>query len=102
PLLADFVAEVAVGMARSPVGLGREVYLAACSVGAPAWSRSLRSALQVRPGAYPVHKATAGGGCLASLASLRRFWAIAASVNSSWAPSRPRNRRRARLRIPFK
>jgi len=36
PLLADFVAEVAVGMARSPVGLGREVYLAACSVGAPA------------------------------------------------------------------
>jgi hypothetical protein len=35
-----------------------------------------------------------GGGRAISLASLRRFWAMAVSVNSNWAPRGPRNRRR--------
>jgi len=51
-----------------------------------------------RPDAYPTHAAAIGGGCAASLASLRRFWAIAASVNSSCAPRGPRNRRRPSFR----
>jgi hypothetical protein len=36
---------------------------------------------------YPSDVAAMGGGCAASLASLRRLWAIAASVNSSCAPA---------------
>jgi hypothetical protein len=43
-----------------------------------------------------------GGCCAASLASLRRFWAIAASVNSSCAPRGPRSRRRPSFRMRFK
>src|SRR5262249_17391017 len=48
---------------------------------------------------YAAHTAPAGGGRATSLASRRRFCAIAASVNSSCAPRGPRNRRRLNLRM---
>jgi hypothetical protein len=48
---------------------------------------------------YATHAATVGGGRATNLASLRRFCAIAASVNSNWAPHGPRNRSRPSLRI---
>jgi hypothetical protein len=35
---------------------------------------------------YAAQKTAADGGRMTSLASLRRFWAMAASVNSSCAP----------------
>ena len=48
------------------------------------------------------HGSRRGGGLATSLARRRRFWAMAASVNSNWAPRGPRNRsrpsRRMRLR----
>ena len=40
-----------------------------------------------------------GGGRMTSFASLRRFCAIAASVNSNWAPHGPRKRRRPSRKI---
>src|SRR5271155_1093321 len=43
-----------------------------------------------------------GGGRATSFASLRRFCAIAASVNSNWAARGPRNRRRPSRRMRFK
>jgi len=39
-------------------------------------------------------KGANGGGRATNLASLRRFCAIAANVNSNWAPHGPRNRNR--------
>ena len=51
---------------------------------------------------YAIHSAAAGGGRATSDASRRRFWAIAARTNSSWAPRGPRSRSRPSLRIRFK
>ena len=42
------------------------------------------------------------GGRAASLARRRRFWAIAANVNSNWAPRGPRNLRRPSRRMRFR
>ena len=52
--------------------------------------------------AYAAHKGASGGGRATNLASLRRFCAIAANVNSNWAPHGPRNRSRPSRRIRFK
>src|SRR5580765_4496758 len=81
-----------------------EPYLAACSVGSIGLEGILSPAMQLRPrpDAYPLHMAAAGGGCAASLASLRRFWAIAASVNSSCAALGPRSLRRSSFRMRFR
>ena len=54
------------------------------------------------PDAHATHAATAGGGRAISLASRRRFWAMAASVNSNWAPRGPRSRRRPSRRMRFR
>jgi hypothetical protein len=43
---------------------------------------------------YAKHASVTGGGRMRSFASLRRFCAIAAIVNSNWAPHGPRKRRR--------
>ena len=51
---------------------------------------------------FALHVATAGGGRGISLARRRRFWAIAASVNSNWAPRGPRNRSRPSRRMRFR
>src|SRR5438552_7148607 len=48
------------------------------------------------------HTAANGGGRATSLASLQRFWAIAASVNSSCAPQGPRSLSRLSLKMRFK
>jgi hypothetical protein len=48
------------------------------------------------------HAGAIGGGRAISLASLRRFCAIASNVNSNWAPHGPRNRSRPSRRIRFK
>ena len=53
-------------------------------------------------GASAVLAAQAGArlaGAGSSLASLRRFWAVAARRNSSWAPQGPRSRNRSSLRM---
>ena len=52
--------------------------------------------------AYAAHKEAIGGGRAINLASLRRFCAIAANVNSNWAPHGPRNRNRPSRRMRFK
>jgi hypothetical protein len=52
--------------------------------------------------AYAAQAAAIGGGRTISLASRRRFCAMAASVNSSCAPRGPRNRRRPSFRMRFK
>jgi len=46
--------------------------------------------------------AAIGGGIGISLASLRRFWAVAARWNSSRAPLGPRSRSRSSFRIRFR
>src|SRR6266403_4892338 len=51
--------------------------------------------------AYAAHKGANGGGRATNLASLRRFCAIAANVNSNWAPHGPRNRNRPSRKIRF-
>jgi len=51
---------------------------------------------------YAMHRARAGGGRATSDASRRRFWAMAARTNSSWAPRGPRSRSRPSFRIRFK
>ena len=48
--------------------------------------------------AHATH-AAAGGGLATSLARRRRFWAMAASVNSNCAPRGPRRRSRPSLRM---
>ena len=48
---------------------------------------------------YAIHRAPAGGGRATSEASRRRFWAIAARTNSSWAPRGPRSRSRPSFRM---
>jgi hypothetical protein len=49
-----------------------------------------------------MHRARSGGGRATSDASRRRFWAMAARTNSSWAPRGPRSRSRPSFRIRFK
>ena len=49
--------------------------------------------------AYATHAAAGGGGLATNLPRRRRFWAMAASVNSSCAPRGPRSRRRPSLRM---
>ena len=51
---------------------------------------------------YAMHKASARGGRAISDASRRRFWAMAARTNSSWAPRGPRSRSRPSFRMRFK
>jgi hypothetical protein len=46
--------------------------------------------------------AAIGAGTGISLASLRRFWAVAARWNSSRAPFGPRNRNRSSFRMRFR
>jgi hypothetical protein len=48
------------------------------------------------------HTAANGGGRATRLTSLQRFWAMAASVNSSCAPRGPRSLSRLSLKIRFK
>ena len=63
------------------------------------WSGGIdRLALTLGNG-YAKHAAVVGGGRATSLASRRRFCAIAASVNSSCAPDGPRNRSRPSFKI---
>jgi hypothetical protein len=62
----------------------------------PAW---ITGALRQRYLTLTLHSAICGGGPATRLASRRRFWAIAASVNSSCAPRGPRRRRRPSLRM---
>jgi Raf kinase inhibitor-like YbhB/YbcL family protein len=42
------------------------------------------------------------GGRNGSIANLRRFWAVAASANSSWAPVGPRSLSRSSFRMRFR
>src|SRR5436190_7823541 len=49
--------------------------------------------------AYAAHTVGSGGGLATNLASRRRFWAMAASVNSSCAARGPRKRRRPSRRM---
>jgi hypothetical protein len=51
---------------------------------------------------YAMHRASAGGGRATSDASRRRFWAMAARTNASWAPRGPRSRSRPSFRMRFK
>src|ERR1044071_6362987 len=53
-------------------------------------------------GPVSLQVATIGAGTGSSLASLRRFWAVAARWNSSRAPFGPRNRSRSSLRMRFR
>src|SRR5271170_5910785 len=56
----------------------------------------LAGAVTVAGGAY---MAGIGSGIAINLAILRRFWAVAARRNSSWAPQGPRSRNRPSLRM---
>jgi hypothetical protein len=49
--------------------------------------------------AYATHVAVRGGGLTTNFESRRKFWAMAARVNSNWAPRGPRNRRRPSRRM---
>ncbi len=94
PRLADFVAEV--GELKS---LAFPVSFLSCLLHPlDVAAGSEVSALTPR-NAYAVQNAAAGGGRTISLASRRRFCAMAASVNSSCAPRGPRNRRRPSFRM---
>ena len=61
-----------------------------------------RHATWTLPDAHATRAGTAGGDRATSLARWRRFWAMAASVNSNWAPRGPRNRRRPSRRMRLK
>jgi hypothetical protein len=50
----------------------------------------------------PPHVATTGAGKGMSFASFRRFWAVAANRNSSFAPLGPRRRNRSSPRMRFR
>jgi hypothetical protein len=51
---------------------------------------------------YAMHRTWASGGRATSATSRRRFWAMAARTNSSWAPRGPRSRSRPSFRMRFK
>src|SRR6202140_2257733 len=97
PLLADFVAEIGVQTARDADAIF-------CSRRFPPAGLCGRLTLYFTDAgnAYAAYKGAIGGGRATNLASLRRFCAIAANVNSNWAPHGPRNRRRRSRRIRFK
>jgi hypothetical protein len=102
---ADFVAKVA-----GASGTGwREAWLRAPSCRSLQRERRLRRsgtnarhATWTLPDAHATHSAASGGALATSLASRRRFWAMAASVNSNWAPRGPRNLRRPSRRMRFR
>src|SRR5690242_19957181 len=87
PLLADFVAEV--GDDRRVAG--GTTFLIGRLLPSKGWSDPAATELYA-----PCAKqaSVTGGGRTTSFASLRRFCAIAASVNSNCAPRGPRRRRR--------
>src|SRR5262245_3327349 len=104
-LLADFVAKVADGIDEGALRtLVRPLAAARSSRSGGCDALILTPATQ--HGRYPTltprNAATVGGGLAASLASRRRFWAMAASVNSNWAPRGPRNLRRPSRRMRFR
>jgi hypothetical protein len=86
PLCADFVAEV--GDDRCVAGW-RELLELAARHPFPnkGWSDTTAAELCT---SYAKHASVTGGGRMRSFASLRRFCAIAAGVNSNWAPHGPR------------
>src|ERR1700752_4174115 len=100
PLLADFVVEVGLegrwgwaddflrpAFRASPIWGGRSDALEALT-------------LQTERHAHATHAADViGGGRMTSLASRLRFCAMAASVNSNWAPLGPRKRNRPSRRM---
>ncbi len=51
---------------------------------------------------YAMHRAASGGGRATNDARRRRFCAMAARTNSSWAPRGPRSRSRPSLRMRFR
>jgi len=100
----DWIEEIGLGH-RDGIRIWVRLLLAARS----SWSCSCDAlvptpahATSTLPDAHATHTAADGGARAASLASRRRFWAMAASVNSSCAPRGPRNRRRPSLRMRFK
>src|ERR1700676_3828924 len=94
--MADFVAEIGVQTARDADAIF-------CSRRFPPAGLCGRLTLYFTDAgnAYAAHKGAIGGGRATNLASLRRFCAIAANVNSNWAPHGPRNRSRPSRRIRF-
>src|SRR6202140_5725196 len=88
-LCGDFVAEIGVQTARDADAIF-------CSRRFPPAGLCGRLTLYFTDAcnAYAAHKGAMGGGRATNLASLRRFCAIAANVNSNWAPHGPRNRSR--------
>ena len=86
-------------------GNGLRPFLAArfsWSGGCDALAPTRVHATSTLPDAHATHAAAAGGDLAVSLASRRRFCAMAASVHSSRAPRGPRNRRRPSRRMRFK
>jgi len=77
-LCADFVAEVA--EEERPVGAELEAYAVTRSVRAVAGDYA-NDCQRFNP--YATDGTDSGGGRATSMANLRRFWAIAASVNSN-------------------
>src|SRR5258708_4672406 len=96
-LCADFVAEIGVQTARETA-----VHFLKPSIVTRWIVGRLTLDFTDACNAYAAHKGTNGGGRATNLASLRRFCAIAANVNSNWAPHGPRNRSRPSRRIRFK
>src|SRR3974377_2587736 len=98
PLRADFVAEVGDWQnSRRP-----EKVLKASQLPCPRRRRRLRRAGTDARDAYATHTVDCGGGLATNFASRRRFWAMAASVNSSWAPRGPPNLWHPSLMIRFR
>src|SRR5258705_3576693 len=89
PESADFVAEIGVQTARETA-----VHFLKPSIVTRWIVGRLTLDFTDACNAYAAHKGTNGGGRATNLASLRRFCAIAANVNSNWAPHGPRNRSR--------
>jgi len=58
--------------------------------------------LSLRAAAYAMHRTWASGGRATSATSRRRFSAMEARTNSSWAPRGPRSRSRSSFRMRFK
>jgi len=80
-----------------PGGWREFLELGACQpLPSKGWSDTTAAELCAR---YAKHGSVTGGGRTTSFASLRRFCAIAASVNSNWAPHGPRSRRRPSRKI---
>ena len=100
-LLADFVAEVGDERKQAPPRRRSEVLASTRSVGSGGFEATALTLERnpTSPGAYATAATASGGGRATSLASLRRFCAIAASMNSNWAPRGPRNRKRPSRRM---